>query len=359
MLPSTPRRRNERDGRGAARERRARAQARRALRLARPPGRPRRVARDPGQRGHRAARPQRRRQVVARARRRRRAPADRRTRVRSASRTSPAVAPRRSGRPVSRSCPRDGACWESSRSRTTSAWPRTRSARSQAREGIAYALELFPALERRWKASGAHALGRRAADGRARPGPRLPPEDHARRRAVAGPRTPRSSSASCPTLASVAESGVGVLLIEQFAHVALGLAKTAYVIEGGRIRYQGPPRSSRAAPRSCTARTSGASREYRRRRVADEGAPSPRPRARCGSQTCRTRASRRTARCSSARRPSASAARTSTTSSATSGGRDAVSTRASRATSSPGSSRPSGRAARRTSVRASASRSGR
>jgi branched-chain amino acid transport system ATP-binding protein len=42
-----------------------------------------------------------------------------------------------------------------------------------------------------------------------------------------------------PTLASVAESGVGVLLIEQFAHVALGVAKTAYVLEGGRIRYHG------------------------------------------------------------------------------------------------------------------------
>jgi branched-chain amino acid transport system ATP-binding protein len=30
-----------------------------------------------------------------------------------------------------------------------------------------------------------------------------------------------------------------VLLIEQFAHVALGLAKDAYVLEGGRIRYRG------------------------------------------------------------------------------------------------------------------------
>ena len=42
-----------------------------------------------------------------------------------------------------------------------------------------------------------------------------------------------------PTLESVAASGVGVLLIEQFAHVALDLAETAYVIEGGRIRYRG------------------------------------------------------------------------------------------------------------------------
>ena len=42
-----------------------------------------------------------------------------------------------------------------------------------------------------------------------------------------------------PTLEQVAASGVGVLLIEQFAHVALGLAKTAYVLESGRIRYRG------------------------------------------------------------------------------------------------------------------------
>jgi branched-chain amino acid transport system ATP-binding protein len=42
-----------------------------------------------------------------------------------------------------------------------------------------------------------------------------------------------------PTLEQVAASGVGVLLIEQFANVALGLANTAYVLEGGRIRYRG------------------------------------------------------------------------------------------------------------------------
>ena len=32
---------------------------------------------------------------------------------------------------------------------------------------------------------------------------------------------------------------MGVLLIEQFAHVALGLARKAYVLEGGHIRYDG------------------------------------------------------------------------------------------------------------------------
>jgi branched-chain amino acid transport system ATP-binding protein len=51
-----------------------------------------------------------------------------------------------------------------------------------------------------------------------------------------------------PTLASVAASGVGVLLIEQFAHVALGLANTAYILEGGRIRYHGTAGELKANP---------------------------------------------------------------------------------------------------------------
>jgi branched-chain amino acid transport system ATP-binding protein len=42
-----------------------------------------------------------------------------------------------------------------------------------------------------------------------------------------------------PTIQTVAESGVGVLLIEQFATVALGLANRAHVMEGGRLRFSG------------------------------------------------------------------------------------------------------------------------
>jgi len=51
-----------------------------------------------------------------------------------------------------------------------------------------------------------------------------------------------------PTLDEVARSGVGILLIEQFAHVALSLANTAYVLEGGRIRYRGPAEALRDRP---------------------------------------------------------------------------------------------------------------
>ncbi len=42
------------------------------------------------------------------------------------------------------------------------------------------------------------------------------------------------------TIASLAETGVSVLLVEQNAHAALKLAKRAYVIEMGRIVLEGP-----------------------------------------------------------------------------------------------------------------------
>jgi branched-chain amino acid transport system ATP-binding protein len=51
-----------------------------------------------------------------------------------------------------------------------------------------------------------------------------------------------------PVIAAVAESGTGVLLIEQFATVALGLAGHAHVMEGGRIRFSGPASDLRDNP---------------------------------------------------------------------------------------------------------------
>ena len=51
-----------------------------------------------------------------------------------------------------------------------------------------------------------------------------------------------------PTIRSVVESGIGVLLIEQFATVALGLANRAYVMEGGRILYAGNAQELREKP---------------------------------------------------------------------------------------------------------------
>jgi branched-chain amino acid transport system ATP-binding protein len=46
----------------------------------------------------------------------------------------------------------------------------------------------------------------------------------------------------------VAQYGIGVLLIEQFATVALGLANRAYVMEGGRLRFSGRAQELREAP---------------------------------------------------------------------------------------------------------------
>lgn len=42
-----------------------------------------------------------------------------------------------------------------------------------------------------------------------------------------------------PVVARIAESGVGVLLVEQFAHLALRVATTAVVVTSGRMSYNG------------------------------------------------------------------------------------------------------------------------
>ena len=114
--------------------------------------------------------------------------------------------------------------------------------RAQAKRGIEYALELFPELEKRWSATArllsggeqqmvvlAQALVSE---------PKIVLVDE-----LSLGLAPVIVKRLVPTLEAVAASGVGVLLIEQFAHVALGLAETAYVLEGGRIHYHGPRRS--------------------------------------------------------------------------------------------------------------------
>jgi len=51
-----------------------------------------------------------------------------------------------------------------------------------------------------------------------------------------------------PTIHAISESGVGVLLIEQFATIALDLAERAYVMDRGRIRFSGLASELRTAP---------------------------------------------------------------------------------------------------------------
>jgi branched-chain amino acid transport system ATP-binding protein len=51
-----------------------------------------------------------------------------------------------------------------------------------------------------------------------------------------------------PTIKTVAESGIGVLLIEQFVTVALGVANRAYIMESGRLQYSGTAAELRENP---------------------------------------------------------------------------------------------------------------
>jgi len=51
-----------------------------------------------------------------------------------------------------------------------------------------------------------------------------------------------------PVIRALVDSGIGVLLIEQFAAVALSLATSAHVMEGGVLRYSGTAAELKAQP---------------------------------------------------------------------------------------------------------------
>jgi branched-chain amino acid transport system ATP-binding protein len=119
--------------------------------------------------------------------------------------------------------------------------------RAEKRERIAYALDLFPQLEARWSTQSrllsggeqqmvvlAQALVSR---------PKVMVVDE-----LSLGLAPIVVKSLVPTLEEVARSGVGVLLIEQFAHVALSLANQAYVLGGGRIRYHGTAEDLKQRP---------------------------------------------------------------------------------------------------------------
>jgi branched-chain amino acid transport system ATP-binding protein len=119
--------------------------------------------------------------------------------------------------------------------------------REQARAGRRRALELFPEIERRLSAPA------RALSGGEQQMVVLA------QALVSQPRfmlidelslglAPVVVNRLIPAIRAVAESGIGVLLIEQFATVALGLANRAHIMEGGRLRFSGLASELREKP---------------------------------------------------------------------------------------------------------------
>jgi branched-chain amino acid transport system ATP-binding protein len=119
--------------------------------------------------------------------------------------------------------------------------------RSEAQSGVARALELFPELEPRL------GVNARSLSGGEQQMLVLA------QALVSEPRfvlidelslglAPVIVERLIPRIRKVADSGVGVLLIEQFATVALGLANGVHIMEGGAIRFSGQARELKEKP---------------------------------------------------------------------------------------------------------------
>jgi branched-chain amino acid transport system ATP-binding protein len=113
--------------------------------------------------------------------------------------------------------------------------------------GVAYALALFPELERRFDTTARSLSGGEQqmlvlAQALATK-PKVIVVDE-----LSLGLAPVVVKRLMPVIEEVAARGAAVLLIEQFAHVALALATNAYVIEGGAIKYAGTSAELRDNP---------------------------------------------------------------------------------------------------------------
>ncbi|SNX66662.1 amino acid/amide ABC transporter ATP-binding protein 2 (HAAT family) [Streptomyces sp. TLI_55] len=124
--------------------------------------------------------------------------------------------------------------------------------REARRTGVEYTLELFPELRQRW-----HTPARALSGGQqqmvvlaqalaSRPSALVVDE-------LSLGLAPVVVKRLMPVLADVAAAGTAVLLIEQFAHVALALATTAHILEGGRIRFSGTAQDLKDNPDKLSA----------------------------------------------------------------------------------------------------------
>jgi branched-chain amino acid transport system ATP-binding protein len=119
--------------------------------------------------------------------------------------------------------------------------------RQEGREGVARGLELFPELQKRLTASARMLSGGEqqmvvlAQAIVSRPSFVLIDE-------LSLGLAPVIVQRLVPTIREMTRSGIGVLLIEQFAAVALELATTAHVLDRGRLRFSGLPGELRERP---------------------------------------------------------------------------------------------------------------
>ena len=118
---------------------------------------------------------------------------------------------------------------------------------SEAEAGVAHALALFPELERRFGTTARSLSGGEqqmvvlAQALASKPSVMIVDE-------LSLGLAPVVVKRLMPVMEQIADTGTGVLLIEQFAHVALALATNAYVIEGGEIQYSGTAAELRDNP---------------------------------------------------------------------------------------------------------------